>query len=658
MKHTIARAAFALLVLALLAPAFVVGALALSDADPLLYANLDRADFEFDYVPRANSDYALCLFSADGNAVQAEAWILENGEVIARGSGAGEICGAWLAAGHSYTVRVHGSGSAVVEMARSALSRSYSQPLETRENSSFEKMIAHAYDAHWYTFEARADGEMLISCVPQDANLRLSALLFDDAGALIGEFENLSGGICRLIPETKAGESYYVRICAPDGGEGYYALNLHRPEGPEALLAFDAAQIVIAAGAQADLGRELGEGALLWSSDAPEIAAVTQDGMVHGLREGAATITAYALKQQAQCRVVVEHVPLQGVNILSETIELSVGDEADIQLEFLPEDASDRRVRFAADDPAIVNVSRNGVLRALQSGETIVRVYSADGTLSDSVRVAVAPALPRYRALLVGEENYPLSGNSDRSGSGNSVSALKSLLQSVRFESAAYSVRSETDLSRAELIARIRETFRSATAQDISLLYITSHGSFSGGMSFLELSDGSVLSIRDLERELRNISGTVVVMIDCCGSGGAIGKASDRIAFAKGVTGAFAAAGMQGSKYKVIASAGLDEDSFRIAFNGDAGPGLMATVFARALCDGAGWDMDRGLPGTMGADADYNGAITMGELEAYMCGRVDWYLDLAGSLTGEDYRQSIQVYPEGDPLVLFERKSG
>jgi hypothetical protein len=176
-------------------------------------------------------------------------------------------------------------------------------------------------------------------------------------------------------------------------------------------------------------------------------------------------------------------------------------------------------------------------------------------------------------------------------------------------------------------------------------------------MSFLELSDGSTLSVRDLERELRRIPGTVVVLIDCCGSGGAIGASSDRIAFAQGVTEAFASSSIRGSKYKVIASAGLDEDSFRIAFNEHAGSGVMATVFARSLCDGAGWDIDRSVRGTMSADTNYDGRITLNELQDYLTGRVSWYLKIASDLTGRDYHQSIQVYPQGDPLVLFERKS-
>ena len=54
----------------------------------------------------------------------------------------------------------------------------------------------------------------------------------------------------------------------------------------------------------------------------------------------------------------------------------------------------------------------------------------------------------------------------------------------------------------------------------------------------------------------------------------------------------------------------------------------MATVFARALCDGAGWDIDRNARGTMGADQDFNGSITLAELWQYTHSRVNWYLEI------------------------------
>ena len=653
MKRIFARAAFALLVLVLCAPALWVGALALSGSDPLLHANLDRADFEFDYVPQANSEYALYLFSDGGGDVHARGEILQDGNVIAQGEGTGAILSAWLAEGQTYTVRIHGRGRALIEMARTSLSRCRDNPLQLFENEPFEKVIAHAYDAHWYAFEAAEDAAMLITCIPRD-DLKMQGMLFDDRGACIAGFEALDGGAAALRLQTDAGERYFIRISAPEGGEGGYALRLNRPEPDAPDPSFDTAEAVIAAGSEIDLGAEAGEGALLWLSSDPSVARVSQDGRVLGLRKGEATITARGLNESAQCRVQVEFVALEGLEFVADSLILSAGDDADLMLSFLPENASDTRVEFQVQDPSIAAVSRSGVLRALQPGETIVTAKGYGG-LQAALPLTVTPAVRRYRALLVGEENYPFSENARRSGSENSVAALQSLLETAEFGQGVYSVRTASDLSRSELIAAIRHTFMSATAQDVSLLYITSHGFYSGGMSFLELSDGSVLSVRDLERELRSISGAVVVMIDACGSGGAIGAASDRAAFAKGVTAEFAASGLRGGKYRVLASAGLDEDSFRLAFNQDAASGMMSTVFVRALCDGGGWDMDRGVQSTMGADADYDGRVTLAEMQVYLQERVDWYMKLASDLTGEDYRQSVQVYPQGDPLVLLER---
>lgn len=655
MRRKIARRTLWILVLLLIASACTAGALALSETDPLLFADLNHADFEFRYVPQANSDYAIYLFSADGGEVQGRVEILENGEVVTDGEGTGEICSAWLMEGAKYTVRVHGSGNAVIEVARKALSRNFSQPLLAEEGEPTGKMIAHDYDAHWYAFEAAESAPALLTCVSENPRMKPEAMLFDDTGSLISAFENLSEGVCKLRYETEAGKRYFIRVSAPAGGTGYYTLQIHRSKGEVSIPAFDTAEAVLAVGDEINLSGETDD-ALLWVSSAPETAVVLQNGTILGLSPGEATITVYGMDGQADCKILVQNVPLEGLQIVGEEIVLNVGDDADIHVEIQPSNASVRKLRFRVEDMQIATVSREGILKALQPGETNLYVSDADGNFTDSARIVVHPAVRKYRALLIGEENYPFDEDAQRSGSDNSIQAIASLLGTVKFENAAYSVRTAKDLSRAELIAAIRETFKSATAQDVSLLYITCHGSFSGGMSFLELSDGSALSARDLERELRRVSGTVVVLIDCCGSGGAIGAASERIAFAKGVTGAFASGSIRGSKYKVIASAGLDEDSFRIAFNEHADSGVMATVFARALCDGAGWDIDRGATGTMGADTNYDGSITLGELQEYMTGRMAWYLNIASELTGENYRQSIQVYPEGDPLVLFERE--
>ena len=78
----------------------------------------------------------------------------------------------------------------------------------------------------------------------------------------------------------------------------------------------------------------------------------------------------------------------------------------------------------------------------------------------------------------------------------------------------------------------------------------------------------------------------------------------------------------------------------------------MSTVFARALCDAAGWNLDLNAPSALNADADYDGRITLDELDSYLTRRVMWYLNLAG-----DYAQSVCVYPKNDSAVIFARTS-
>jgi len=651
-KRLLIRSAI-LLILCVLASAVTVGAFALSHRDPLLTADLSKADFQFDYTPLANSEYALCLYSLDGKKVYARAELMENGQVIASGEGSGEILSSWLVSGTRYTVRVRGSGNAIIELARKAMSRWSGEPLIVEENSSNGKMIARAYDAHWYAFTARSDGDIMLCGVPEEVGLYLRAMLFDQNGALIARFNALAGGACKLETRTRAGENYYIRISAPNGSEGYYHMNLLRA-GKAQPPVLSAGEYELSLNGSIDLSGSLEGDAVLWTSDTPDVAFVNQDGRVFGLAEGSAEISAHGFGAEAVCRVTVKHVPLEGVAFIGQRLQLAVGDDASVELSFSPANATVENLRFSLDDPSLAEISANGVLRALQPGQTLLRV-TAGGGASDSIPLEIAPAVRKYRALLVGEQNYPASVNTVRNGSENSVEAIAALLDTMRYQSAAFQTRSCANLSRSELIYEIRSHFARATAQDISLFYVTCHGSYAGGMSFLELSDGSSLSIRDLERELRRIPGTVVVMIDCCGSGGAIGSASERLAFARGVTGAFSGASIALSKYKVLCSAGLDEDSFRIAFNEHGGNPVMATVFARALCDGAGWDLDSHVRGSMGADRDYDRSVSLGELADYMALRTDWYLQKASELTGEDYSQSIQVYPADDPFILFER---
>lgn len=654
-KSTIGRRILLLLALLIFASVCTSGAFALSGSDPFLYADLSRAEFEFDYTPQANGEYALFVFSKNGNAVSARAELYQDGELISSGEGFGRIFSEWLAAGVQYTVRVEGEGKAVIEMARNTFSRSYENPADISDAA--EKMIARSFDAHWYRFTAAQSGRTLISCLPMEGEIELCARLFSEDGALIAEFDSLSGGGCMLIVDAVEGENYYIRISAPRGDTGLYRLRLNRSDASaiSSVLRFSDSEYALSQNNSLFLGDFVEGEALLWTSSDPEIASVDQTGEVFAHRVGSAKITVYGVNSRASCIVNVEYVPLERAEILSDEIRLSVGDDASVEIEFYPENTSEKKVSFYLENGDVAEILPGGILRGKQEGQTILHISNADKSVGDSVAVSVAPAASKYRALLVSEENYLYKDT--RTGSDASAEAIEALLNSFEFENAAFVTQTESDLTRGELLSAIRSCFEGATSADVSLFYITCHGHYIGGMSFLELSDGSYISMRDIERELRQIPGTIIVMVDCCASGGSIGAASDYAAFASGVTAEFAQAQVNGSKYKVLCSAGLDQDSFRLAIDEDGGEGAMTTIFARALCSGAGWSIDRKRVSSMDADANYDGLLTLGELADYMQQRIDRYLDFVEESTGIQYRQNIQLYPQGDPLILVDRSN-
>ena len=171
-------------------------------------------------------------------------------------------------------------------------------------------------------------------------------------------------------------------------------------------------------------------------------------------------------------------------------------------------------------------------------------------------------------------------------------------------------------------------------------------------MTFMHFVDGSVIAACDLEAALRKVPGTIVVIADCCDSGGLIGAYGGMSDIAGGVISAFAGedAAFSSSKYKVLTSAAVGQDSYRLGY--DLGGNEAITVFAWALCDALGWDVDDQRRGPLSADADYDGSITLWEAYQYTKRRVMWYLSRAGG----QYVQDVQVYPEGDMFTLFERE--
>ena len=674
MYRQLLRAICTLAMALMLAPVFVTGALAMSEAQSLSAGalaefDLDQGDVAYTFTPTANSVYDIYLFPMGEENPVARTELWQGDQRVASGEENLPAISVRLTAGVEYTVRIAGQGRGMLEVARHALSRCFAQPMALdAEADEYSKAIARQGDVHWYSLDAASDLPVVLVGVPADEGLQLEARLFNADGKLLAEATRTSGGAFLMDFEPREGGRYYLRVSSPNADTGMYGLAVRRSairELPEKL-SLSQTEITLEGRSSQTLTAGISPAGacelLFWESSDPTVVAVNQSGALTGRRPGTAVVTAYAAGSVfARCRVEVKYVAATGINMITDTFNMNVGDDTALECFIEPENASERRMEFEVSPEGIVEITKNGVMRAVGEGTATITVKTHNGQFQDSAQVIVGPPVKRYRALLVGEQNYASTVAAVRPGSANSVTNIRSMLGELSYDGAKFQTNTLMDVSRDGVVAGIRSAFEGATEQDLSLFYITCHGYYDDGVTYLQMYDGSVFTAVELERELRKIPGTIVVMIDCCGSGGVIGKASGTEDILDGVLSVFqgnvGAPAISGSKYKVLASAALQQDSYGISFNESAVESDMATVFARALCEAAGWSIDRAGRNALRADINYDSSLTLNELFNYTSRRVNWYLEMTSSLSGDTYVQNVQVYPKGDTSEIFRRTS-
>ena len=293
---------------------------------------------------------------------------------------------------------------------------------------AYSKAFVREGDVHWYALDADSEQPVSLLAVPGRQNMRLDALLIDDGGRLLKAGNHTAGGASLLDFVPEAGKRYRVRISCPEGGTGLYELRLDRLTGdalPERVSLSRRSVIIEGRDTVALAANVSPEGAadtLYWESAQSTVARVDSRGRVTGQAAGQTVITAYAPGGVSDfCVVEVRPVAVTGVALLSGQMTLSVGDDAAIECEVLPENASDPGLIYEALPKGIVEIDSRGVLRGLAEGDATVTVRSRDGDYTDSLSVHVNPAPRRWRALLVGEQNYAEGVAAVRTGSIHSV---------------------------------------------------------------------------------------------------------------------------------------------------------------------------------------------------------------------------------------------
>lgn len=130
---------------------------------------------------------------------------------------------------------------------------------------------------------------------------------------------------------------------------------------------------------------------LIWSSTDAEIAEVDADGNVIAKKRGVAFIKATSEDNPLavdSCRVTVNQ-PVTGVTLNHKTCELhQIGEILQLVATVLPEDASNKEVRWASSNEQVCIVS-NGTVVAVGYGISVILVTTVDGSFMATCTVTV-----------------------------------------------------------------------------------------------------------------------------------------------------------------------------------------------------------------------------------------------------------------------------
>ena len=129
-----------------------------------------------------------------------------------------------------------------------------------------------------------------------------------------------------------------------------------------------------------------------WYSSNKQIATVDANGNVTAITAGDVWIKAVSKDNKEakdSCKVTVIQ-PVSGINLTKTNVILNgIGESVQLEAVVLPEDASDKSVRWKSSNEQVCTISNNGLVSATGAGSTIVTATTVDGAFEATCVVKV-----------------------------------------------------------------------------------------------------------------------------------------------------------------------------------------------------------------------------------------------------------------------------
>ena len=163
--------------------------------------------------------------------------------------------------------------------------------------------------------------------------------------------------------------------------EDYNALNAKKPES----ITFDRTQVTLLEGEKTTivatvLPEDAFNKSVKWVTNNPAIALVDNNGTITAVKEGIVNVTGTTVNGlMANCEVIVKKpVAPESITLDRTQVTLFVGDKTTLVATVLPEEATNKHVTWATNDPAIATMD-NGTVTGVKAGIVNVTATTDNG---------------------------------------------------------------------------------------------------------------------------------------------------------------------------------------------------------------------------------------------------------------------------------------
>lgn len=195
-----------------------------------------------------------------------------------------------------------------------------------------------------------------------------------------------------------------------------------------------------------------------WSSDNPAVASLDGDGFVVANSVGNATITVTTSdgSKTATCAITVIPISVENVSLNINSTTLQAGDSIQLTATVTPSDATDRSISWSSSNPTVASVDSNGLVLAINAGNTIITVTTSDGSKTATCAITVTAVSTTVTEVINSINTAKNSFTTERS-TPNDLSGLKALINESNEKYDELSEQKQKNVTNSDYISIMNE---------------------------------------------------------------------------------------------------------------------------------------------------------------------------------------------------------